>query len=81
MEIMGDLQLDFSGNKSFCIFVWEQCNSGTDCTAYGDHYYGGHGCGVLGRVRLVARSPNFKLGSCSLSFAIIYQQQNSMVVK
>ena len=33
MEIMGDLQLDFSGNKSFCIFVWEQCNSGTDCTA------------------------------------------------
>ena len=35
MEIMGDLQLDFSGNKSFCIFVWEQCNSGTDCTAYG----------------------------------------------
>ena len=26
-------------------------------------------------------SPNFKLGSCSLAFAIIYQQQNSMVVK
>ena len=26
-------------------------------------------------------SPNFKLGSCSLAFAIIYQQQNPMVVK
>ena len=24
-------------------------------------------------------SSNFKLGSCSLAFAIIYQQQNSMV--